>query len=173
MKTIKILSLVLFFASMGFLSSCSKENETEDNELTKYIGRWETTDVLFDFSYESYLENGQPDVRISNWKTKTDVPHYVVLQEDGRFMTRIKNRTTYGDWEGDYYPSSSGGLYIGEIYLGFDNRLENGRMNFTLQVLSVTEQTMVVESDSFVEPGVFPECEEETHAITTITFKKM
>lgn len=165
--------MVLFFASMGFFLSCSKENEGEDNELKKYIGRWETTDVVFDFSYESYLENGQPDVRISNWKSKTDVPHYVVLQEDGRFMTRIKNRTTYGNWEGDYYPSGSGGRYIGEIYLDLDNQLENGRMNFTLLVLSVTEQTMIVESESFVEPGVFSGCEEETNPITTITLKKM
>lgn len=151
---------MIFFASIGMLSSCSKENEkeTKDNESIKYVGRWETTEVVFDFSYDYniYNEVGESDVHISNWKNKTDVPQYVVMREDGTFSMKRKYKTIDGDWN---YSPYSDGIYESMLDFNYDYQ-DGGCRGLSMYVLSITEQTMRVTVYSVeVDAGVLPEYE--------------
>lgn len=147
------------------LASCSKDDNSEnpaDAFPDVLIGRWETTNIVFDYSF--YDPEGS-DVQITGWKNKTDAPQYMVLRDDGTFAMKRKNRTIEGTWK---YEDVHSGLYVG--YMEFD--YSGGFLDFHL--LSYSEKTMRAVCNVEVDAGVVPEYEEGmTVPLATLTMSKM
>ena len=174
-KSLKLLTMMLCIATLGLSASCSKEEEQQD-PAEQFYGRWETKSVTFDFSLEVVGYELGTDVQIPNWKTQTTVPQYIVFNEDGSFILKIKSTTINGDWT---YEELNGGysIYEGQFYLNFSKpfAVDNWvtQYSFSPYLLSHGENIIRLNGSVDVDAGVFPEYEERTSPRATIVMERL